>query len=84
MEFSESHQQLKAQLMAAFDRASRSIDSTQQKTRDVRICMDEDEAKHEDSKMFKLTQRLQKKVNGFHPEEGDTDNPGDEVPATNP
>jgi len=82
MEFSESHQQLKAQLMAAFDRASRTVDSTCKKTRDVQVSIDEDEAKHEDSRMFRLT----KKINGSHPEEEDgDDNPGDEdVPATNP
>lgn len=39
MELDPSHQQLKAQLMAAFDRASRSIDSTCKKTRDISVAM---------------------------------------------
>ncbi len=57
MEFDESHQMLKAQLIAAFDRASRSVDSTCKKTKDIRVAFDE-ESKNEDSRLFKLTRRL--------------------------
>jgi len=54
---SDSHQHLKAQLMSAMDRACRSVDATHKKTRDIRIALEEEEPK-EDSKIFKLTKRL--------------------------
>jgi len=57
MQFDDSHQQLKAQLMAHFDRASRSVDAAHKKTCEVRTTLDEEE-KNEDSRMFKLTQRI--------------------------
>ena len=72
MEFDDSHQRLKAQLMACFDRASRSVDSTQKKTRDIRIAIDEG-TEDKDSRIFKLTQRF----NGAKEKEEDEENSGD-------
>ncbi len=82
MELDPSHQQLKHQLMAVFDRASRSVDSTHQKTRDMSIVLEE-EAKKQDSRLFRLTRR----INGAHKpkakdEESDAENEGDAVPET--
>lgn len=54
MELDASHQQLKHQLMACFDRASRSVDATHKKTREIHAIMDEEE----DSRLLRLTQRI--------------------------
>ena len=57
MELDAGHQQLKHQLMAAFARASRSVDATHKKTCEVRIAFDE-EVNNTGSRIFKLTQRI--------------------------
>lgn len=86
MEFDSGHQQLKAQLMAAFDRASRSVDSTHKKTRLVNIVMQEEEEKKEDSRLFRLTQRFNgarlKLKQAEDEETSEAANEGDDVPET--
>jgi t-SNARE complex subunit (syntaxin) len=60
----ENHGLLKAKFLASARRLSRKANGYSNQTKTLEAALDEEEEKGEDSKLFKLTQRLQSKVNG--------------------